>query len=339
MRARAAGQGGRRAAVAAALLLAALAVPAARAQDEPRPDAADEDPGTPGFPPRPSLPEELPPEDVGELEDLLDLEELESWIVLREEAALPQPLLRLQLGTIFWVDVQSQLRADNGGVPGSRLEDLEGEQGLRASGVSPWLELSLGRDIRGGADVLHLLRHGGPTVQDDDVVFDGVTLARKGDVVDARFEVLTASGFIEWDPLYGRTYRFGMLGGARYFQLSARLKGIRGVLRPVEVRRTRRGELISPFFGGFVELTPFDYLSVSARVQFMNWSWHTVGLKDARYLDFRLAANIHVVPEVLSVGMEFRYLVVRAAASDEDDRRLEAGMAGSGVGLSLSFAF
>ena len=78
---------------------------------------------------------------------------------------------------------------------------------------------------------------------------------------------------------------------------------------------------------------------MSARIQFMNWSWSAVDLKDARYLDFRLGALVHLVPEVFSVGLEYRYFVVRATGSADEDRRLEAAMAGSGVGLTLSFTF
>jgi hypothetical protein len=329
--------------VATVLLLALSS--AASAQQPGAGDAGGggvhEDPGPPGFPPRPQLRREVDPDEVPELEGMLDLEELESWIVLREDSAVPQPLLRLQLGSVFWIDVQSQLRADRGGREGTRLIDLEGEQGLTASGVSPWIELSLGRNIRGGADLLHLVRHGPPTVQRREVVFDGATLARPGDAIDAHLEVLTASGFVEWDPLYGRTYRFGLLGGARYFALSARLSGLRrsAPFEPQKVTRRVRDELLSPFFGGFVELTPFEYLTVSARVQFMNWSWSNVGLKDARYLDFRLGAQVHVVPELLSLGVEFRYLVIRAAGTDDDDRRLEAAMAASGVALTAALTF
>ena len=38
-----------------------------------------------------------------------------------------------------------------------------------------------------------------------------------------------------------------------------------------------RGELFTPFFGGHVELTPFPYLSVFTRIQFISWSWQQIG--------------------------------------------------------------
>lgn len=294
-----------------------------------------------GFPRRPSLPseDEAPPPDPLEEGDL-DFEELEKWIVLREEAAPPPPLVRAQLGPVFWIDVQSEIRADRAGVRGTRLDDLEGAQGLRSSGVSPWIELSIGRDVRGGADVLYLERGGEPTRQDGDVFFDGVHLAAPGDVVDTRFQLLTTSGYVEWDPLYGKTYRFGLLGGVRYFRLQAKFRGVRSQLSPAVVTLRRRAELLSPLFGGFVELTPFEMLTVSARVQFMNWSWSDVGLRDARYLEFRLGGVVQLIPGVLGVGADFRYLVVRAEGDNDDDRRrMEGGMAASGVALTLTLAF
>lgn len=312
-----------------ALAAACALAPAARAQEE------RTEPGRPeGFPQRPEL-----PHDLDDLRDLDSFEELERWITLRDEAATPPPLVRLQLGPVFWVDIQSEIRADRRGIRGTRLTALERRQGLHSSGVSPWLELSVGRDIRGGVDVLHLHREGSSRRQEETILFDGVELARPGDLVIGRFELFTTSGFVEWDPLYGRTYRFGLLGGARYFRLQGSLRATRPGLDPVGLTLRRRGELVSPFFGGFVELTPFDYLTVSSRVQFMNWSWSNAGLKNARYLEFRLGGTIHLIPDVLGVGAEFRYLVVRAESSRDADRQLEAGMAASGFALTLTLTF
>lgn len=318
------------------LVVALLAATPALGQDDAPSAGAPTD-----FPRRPSLPSS---NDAGdeppELEDDLDFEELERWIVLREEAAPPPPLVRLQVGPVLWVDVQSEIRADAMGVRGTRLDDLEEQQGLTGSGASPWLELSIGSDLRGGADLLYLDRGGQPTVQDADVFFDGVHVARPGDVIDARFQMFTTSGYVEWDPLYGRTYRFGLIGGVRYFRLQASFTGARPGLAPEVLTVRRTAELISPFFGGFVELTPFEYLTVSTRVQFMNWSWSDIGLKDARYLEFRLGGVVHVIPGILGIGADFRYFVIRAEGDDDDDdHRLEAGLAGSGVGLTLTLTF
>jgi hypothetical protein len=314
-------------------LAAVLVVPVARGQGT--------DGGADPMRPRPQLPPDTPSpdEEVPELEDELDLEELERWITLESEPTAPPPLVRAQVGSVFWVDVQSEIRTGRGGVPGTQLLDLENEQGLTASGVSPWIELSIGRNVRGGADLLHLDRNGTPERQERSVVFDGVTLANPGDLIEARFELLTTAGFVEWDPLFGKTYRFGLLGGVRYFRLESVLRGIRPAGTPPVRTLRRRDELVSPFLGGFVELTPFDYLTVSARVQFMNWSWNAVGLKDARYLEFRLGGIVHVVPGLLGVGAEFRYLVVRAESGSDRERSFEGGMAASGFALTLTLAF
>lgn len=313
---------------------ALLAVPVARGQGS---DGGGADP----IRPRPHMPPEEPPpgEEVPELEDELDLEELERWITLEGEPAPPPPLLRAQFGAVFWVDVQSEIAAGRRGVPGTELLDLEHDQGLDASGVSPWIELSIGRNVRGGADLLYLDRAGSPTRQVAPITYDGELLAGPGDLIDARFELFTTAGFIEWDPLFGKTYRFGLLGGVRYFRLESVLRGIRPAAPQKVLTLRRRDELVSPFFGGFVELTPFDYLTVSARVQFMNWSWSSVGLKDARYLEFRLGGIIHVVPGLLGLGAEFRYLVVRAESGSDRSRSFDGGIAASGFALTLTLAF
>jgi hypothetical protein len=336
-------------AVALGAALVALAGPARAQTDPPDPPPGppparpqlDGEPPPPGFPRRPTLPKPPPSTEAPpELEQDVDLEELEGWIALREEAVEPPPPVRASFAAIGWFDLRTRIRADRFGIEGSHLDALEADQGLPSGGASPWTEITIGRTIRGGFDFLQLARTGQFEHQASDVVFDGVRVARRGDVARASFEVLTTSGFVEWDPLYGRTYRFGLVGGARYFRLSGGLEGVRAADSPTTISVRRQGELLSPFFGGFVELTPFPSLTVATRIQFMNWSWSALGLRDARYLEFRLGGTINIVPGVLGIGAEFRYLVVRAEAKQEEGgRRLEAGLAASGAALVVTLSF
>lgn len=268
----------------------------------------------------------------------LSLEYLESWIVLEEEAAPEPPLVRLDVGFVAYIEVESSTRVDRRGITGTDMDDLEEEQGLDSSGVGPWIELSIGGKVRGGVEASFFSRGGDFEVQDEEIVFDGVQVAEPGDIVEARMDFLTLTGFVEWDALYGKTYRIGMLAGLRYFRLEQELTGVRSGLRPTKITERVRGELISPFFGGLAELTPFPYLTVFTRVQFIIWSWDAVDLKESRYLQFRLGASLNPIPDVLSITSEFRFLVVRARSSGSG-RRYEGAISAVGLAITLGLRF
>jgi hypothetical protein len=266
------------------------------------------------------------------------MEELQSWIVIEEASAPEAPLVRFDLALLAWIDVRSRVRATRSGLEGTRLENLEENQGLDQEGLALWSEGTLGDKVRGGADVSYFLRGGGYQRQEGLVAFDGVHIAAPGDYVETRFEYLSIGGFVEWDALYGRTYRLGLVGGLRYFRLDIDMQAARA-RSPFQLSVHTRGELISPFFGGLIELTPFPYLSVSSRVQFMNWSWEEVNLQEARYLQFRLGVSVHPVPEVLSIGLEYRFLIVRAEGTDRRNRITEGALAANGVALSICLSY
>ena len=269
------------------------------------------------------------------------LRALESWIVLEAETAPEPPLLRLEAGLIGFIESRSQLRADRAGRRGTDLRDLEAEQGLQSGGLGPWLELSIGGKVRGGFDLLQFVR--GPSgfdQQDEPVDFDGRRVAERGDFLESSFEFLSLGAFVEWDLLFGRTYRIGLVGGLRYFRLDFDLRSLQVQRPPYQTYQTRvRGELLSPFFGGLIELTPFPYLSVYTQVQFMNWSWETVDLSEASYFNFRLGARLNVIPELFSVGLEYRFLILSAKPSEAGGRRVEGELAASGLSVYVTVAF
>ncbi|RMG11177.1 MAG: hypothetical protein D6731_16035 [Planctomycetota bacterium] len=263
--------------------------------------------------------------------------DLESWIVIEEEEAPEPPFFQASVGFLSWVEAQTNLRADKDGVRGTRLVDLEEEHGLDEQGIGPWAELSLGGAVRGGADAAWVYRGGHFEPQRGPVLFDGARVAGRNDLLRTELTFFTASGFVEWDLLVGRSYRLGLLGGTRYFRLDVDLRafGARG-----SRQESARGELFSPYFGGLIELLPFPYFSVLVRAQFMNWSWSSVGLREARFFEFRLGAKLWPWPRRLSLGVEFRFLSLRASGREARSAdSLELALAASGAVFFCEVAF
>jgi hypothetical protein len=252
---------------------------------------------------------------------------LESWITVEDEQAPDPPIFRSQAGLLAWVHTRSSL-----GVDGAVLKDLEEEQGLVNSGIGPWLEFTVGSTLRLGLDGARVERLGRREVQAQPVFFEGRLVADAGDSIRASNTFLTVGALLEWDILYAEAYRIGVVGGARYFRLDTTLRGF----GPTGVTRARNSaELISPFFGGQIEVTPFPYLTVYTRIQFMNWSWDTVGLKEARFLEFRLGVRINVAPRTLALSLEYRWMSVRAQGSEGE----EGGLGASGLVAALNLSF
>ncbi len=300
---------------------------ASAAPDEPRPRV--EFPG--------AEPEEPAAGGGEEPEPSAGLRNLEEWLVLEEEQAPEPPLVRIEAGVLAFLETRTELTSFSGGVRGTELRNLEEEQGLDEDFVAPWIELTIGSKVRGGGDGFFFIRGGDRTVQQQPLVFDGQTIAAPGDSVRPRFSLLTLGTFVAWDALYGRTYRIGLMAGVRYFRLDARFEAYSG---GGESTHRERGELVSPFFGGSFHLTPFPYFTVSTTVQFMNWAWGAVGLREARYFDFRLGAQLNVLPGRLSFALQYRFLVIQAAARDDGDSSgLEAAMQANGFAVAVVLAF
>lgn len=266
-----------------------------------------------------------------------NLRDLESWVILEEEIVPEPPLLRLEVGFVAFIEARSRIRSDRGGLRGSDLQDLEGEQGLETSGVGPYLNFSLGGKVRGGGEVFQFVRGGDFSPQSESVDFNGNRMAERGDLLRSRFEFLAISSYVEWDVLYGQKYRIGLLGGLRYFRLDFDLTGI-SIRTGRNFTSRIQGELISPSFGGLIELTPFPYLTVSTQAQFMNWSWHAVELASARYFELRMGARLNLIPDVFTIGVEYRFLVLDVLPRDASGR-LEGALTASGLGFNLGFAF
>ncbi len=262
----------------------------------------------------------------------------QSWIIEDDQEGPGAPLWRAEIALLGWIDVRSRVQASRGNLQGTDLDNLEEDQGLDQMGAAVWAELSIGDRVRGGADISHFLRNGEPTRQEESINFDGVHLSGSGDYVEPRLELLIVSTFLQWDALYGETYRIGLIGGLRYFRFEFDLEAIRSSPPARDVVRTR-GELISPFFGGHVILTPFPYLSVITRIQFMNWSWEAVNLKESRYLEFRLGIVLNLAPRRVSLGVEYRFLLLRVAGTNDQSRDIEGGFAANGFAISIHVTF
>lgn len=263
----------------------------------------------------------------------------QDWVTVESDDAPEPPLLRLQVGLLASIDVKTEVKADKANLIGTRLNDLETDQGLASSGLAPWVELSLGGAIRAGADMTWLLRFGDFTRQTQAVVFDGRQLADPGEQLKSQTSYFDVGAFGEWDFLYGKNYRIGVVGGARYLRLDVELTGLRQ-REPILESAKIRGELLSPFFGGLVELSPFPYLSVCTQIQFMNWSWQQIGLKKTRYVRFRLGFTVRPT-SWLGFGAEYWFEVVKAEshAQDRSDSQFRGGLALNSVLLHVELAF
>lgn len=311
-------------------------------------DAPDEEGRRPGEPPE-SLPWEGDSEEEGTRPAPTpegrpgiqgNLRELESWLILEEEIVPDPPLIRLELGFLGVIETRSQIRVDRRGLRGTSLEDLEENQGLESGALGPWVSFSFGGKLRGGGEALYFERRGEFTQQEEAVLFDGIEIAAPGDFVRTRFAFLSLSSYVEWDILYGRRYRIGLLGGLRYFRLDIDLEG--ALLNPTArtVKRRVRGELLSPSFGGLIELTPFPYLTVFSQAQFMNWSWEDAGLARASYFEFRIGAKLNVIPDFLSLSLEYRFLNVKARPTlGSRGGRVEGSLSANGLSFSIGLAF
>jgi len=328
------------------LLLFALGAPVWAQDPDPGPSGESRRPGeAPETLPWDATPEEegtraAPTPGGGEAGIEGNLRELESWLILEEEIVPDPPLIRLELGFLGVIETRSRVRVDRRGLRGSSLENLEEEQGLESGSIGPWISFSFGGKLRGGGEALYFSRRGDFTRQDEEISFDGIQLAAPGDFVRAKFEFLSLSSFVEWDILYGRRYRIGLLGGLRYFRLNVDLEAAKFSPSARTVERRVRGELLSPSFGGLVELTPFPYLTMFSQAQFMNWSWRHAGLAEASYFEFRIGARLNVIPEFLSLSLEYRFLNVRARpVLGARGGRIEGSLSANGLSFSIGLAF
>ena len=294
-------------------------------------------PGGLQAPPAPGQPPDASPPAGGPRDSRLD-----TYGVLDEPERPEPPLLRAHVALVGWIECRTSIRADRSGVLGTDLDDLESELGLDGAGVAPWVELSVGQEVRGGVDGTWFGRGGDLVRQERRIVLDGRLVAEPGGYARAQFALLSLGTFVEWDFLYDATYRIGLVGGVRYFRFDLEVKS---QVTPSDTAFSRvetRGELISPYFGGLVELTPFPYLSVLARIEFMNWSWNAVELREARYFSLRLGFAVHPVPERVSIGAELRYARIRAQGREREGRggsRVDGELGTLGLALVVNVSF
>ena len=77
-----------------------------------------------------------------------------------------------------------------------------------------------------------------------------------------------------------------------------------------------------------------------SQAQFMNWSWRDAGLAEASYFEFRIGARLNVIPEFLSLSLEYRFLNVRARpVLGARGGRIEGSLSANGLSFSIGLAF
>ncbi|MCA8924931.1 MAG: hypothetical protein KDD82_24185 [Planctomycetes bacterium] len=263
----------------------------------------------------------------------------DEWITLDEDPVREPPWVKIQLGLVGWIESRSRIRGDRRGVVGTELENLEQGQGLDDSGVGPSWRISVGQALRVGFKGDQLTRGGSFQQQDEAVIFNGVVIAGPGGYVRTRFEFLSLGAYASWSPIAGADYRLTFLGGLQYFKLALKLTGTAELSNPRVFSDQAAGELLSPIFGGQFELRPFDALGVYTRIEFMNWSWATVGLKDAQYFDFRLGGRVFFFDDLFAFGTEYRFLLLAAKTRSQGSSRLDGAVGLNGLSLFLEFRF
>ncbi|MEZ6184317.1 MAG: hypothetical protein R3F62_04805 [Planctomycetota bacterium] len=265
---------------------------------------------------------------------------LDEWITLDEDAAREPPWVQIETGFVGWLECRTRVRADNNGVRGTELRNLEQDQGLPSSGIGPAFRLSVGQALRVGLKGDHLVRSGEFERQDEPITFKGVRLAEPGSYVRSRFELLSLGTFAAWSPIAGADYRLTFYGGLQYFRFELKLTGTpQSAAQPTFRSERVRGELLSPVFGGQFELRPFDALGIYTRIEFMNWSWKEAQLKDAEYFDFRLGGRIYFLDDLLAFGGEYRFMLLSAETSGDDDRRVDGAVGLNGLAFFLEVRF
>ncbi|MBI3722970.1 hypothetical protein HY251_03295 [bacterium] len=221
-----------------------------------------------------------------------------------------------------------------GGDPGREITDAEEQLGLPHQALSPYVEASVGSIVRAGADFLDLDRSERFRTVHETVNAKGVLLANPGGQVASRFHYLQASAFVEWEVVRGASYRFALIGGARYLRIATRLRGLQPDGSVLAV--SRESDVLSPFFGGSVELTPVPTFAVFASVRFIDWAWSDIQLREQRYFISRIGAEVKFFDGAVGVALDFRFLSSSLDTGAVGKTRGRFVLDAAGVGLSVT---
>jgi hypothetical protein len=264
------------------------------------------------------------------------------WIFSDEdEEAPPPPIVRAEAGVVLWPYLLTTVTIDRKQSFSGRPIDTEAN-GLQGRWLSPFIDGSIGTTIRGCVSWLDLDRqsefhHAGETID----VGGGRILANPGDAVAIGIHYSQVDLFAEWDCLYGKRYRIGLLGGARTIRIATRIAGVQ-LDQQIDYQSIAVNDwLVSPIVGGQIELSPVSFFSVYTNIRVIDWAWRTIGLREERTFEMRVGFTVTFIEDILSASVDFRFLNIFASPNDlNGGRNLEAfELEAGGVALSLAFKY
>ncbi len=263
---------------------------------------------------------------------------LPSWLAVEEEGTPEPPVVRAEAGVILWPFLRTSIQlGEPGGDPGTEINDAESKLGLPREGVSPFAEISVGKTIRFGMDVLDIERSERLRTVYEMVDAKGVILAQPGGMIGTRFDYLQTSAYLEVELLRGASYRIALLAGARYLRVSTRLRGLQSDGNVIAV--TSQSDVFSPFFGGTVELHPVPVFSVFASIRFIDWSWAAIHLREQNTFTSRLGCAVSFLDGLLGLALDLRFLSSQLDTGSSGATRGTFALQGLGVGLTGMLRF
>lgn len=265
-----------------------------------------------------------------------------SWLLSSDEELPDPPIVRARAGVVLWPYLRTSITVGRkGSLPGRDLENIEDTEGLPGRWFSPFFEATVGTQFRGGVGVLDLDRRGDFVRSDQTVdVGAGRVFAQPGDFVSFGFHYTQVDLFAQWDVFRSARLRIGLIGGARGLRLATRIAGVQPNTQNYQ-SIALNDWIISPLVGGQVEIEPVSSFTVYTSIRFIDWAWHAIGLRDQRAFEFQIGCAVEFIEDVLSAGLDFRFLSVSVNPTDLNggkniaDYSLDAG----GLGFSLSFKY
>jgi hypothetical protein len=321
----------------------ALASSAARggdgAPDTPTPAPTPAPSPSPVPAPSPAPPSTTEPSFTEKVKSVFKGRRLPSWLAIEEEDAPDPPAVKLEAAVIGWPYIRSSIQLGrHRGDPGVEITDVEQDVGLPRQGVSPWAEISLGAELRFGANFLDLDRTGRFRQVSQTLDTEGIILAQPGDYAEAHLHYTQVESYVLWDVLYGAHYRIGPIGGGQYTRIASRLTGVQLVGREIVFKSTApESDLFAPFFGGHIELDPVSLFTVYADVRVVDWSWGAIGLRNQRTFMSRLGFSLSLLDGLVGLGIDFRFF---SASLDTGNAGMHTRsiyeIDAAGIGLNLS---
>lgn len=211
---------------------------------------------------------------------------------------------KARIGFLF-TDFQSNLQYDTNIITGTKL-NLRSDLDLDHNQVVPFVEAWFG-----GRFALNLAymdsKYEGKALKSTKITYNGITLtdglSQKQVTVDIDFR--TADIAVQLNPIFSDKLQAGGIAGVKYFYYKNRI-----VNTTDNIAVNSDEEILIPYYGGEVILTPIRYLSFHLRLRGSSYQWSAVNIDRGIYLDFELGATLRFT-KYIGFTVEYRYFEVR----------------------------